>query len=1327
MFNPRHGLISNEPCESLVSWTLDTGQLLDGTLRLSPFTTKYERTETNMVEMDWDNTWDFETGDTTGWLFNGNYAIEDGKLRLHAECFYENTEWEWEDAYGRARILHSNESMLLMDNTNGWSLETTIACEGCTQFIIRDGTRSFRGRMGERRGIRGIWLNPVGEPLYPAFTGDFVFPLENFGIVTGISSMTSYPEQAAEDIINYPGLSVTRSVPIITRTYKDIRFSVKGGDLTIDCDGLSTTFEDTDYLWVDTFRGHEWLMSSLDQQSGWVSYSDPEPGQSQDSVPLDKLYFGRGDLWIERYRVSSSFYQPVKEISKWAIVSWPTQTQTAYTPVYTPDPGITRFQNAVYRAENVTGDGTLFITPQYQYGAGAWNDGTRIQITDEYTTQSLAAFQPVGDGDDKIRFKAEQASNTGDGPSPRLDDINVTVSRKDSGVYKHTPSWGPKEGANTVAFDIFRSPSGMYYGTGDVFILDHDDVNVGDESLNALTVTEVGTVAKNVSYVNLISSMADVSGAPWATILGTATNPGDGLTVSGTTTEVVQRRHPKTTDLIYVQRVVGNNQTHFVKIDAIGTLVVGTVYILEFAIFVNQGIVRLEIPSTGYDNGSFHQGDARLVRVAFEAVNAAQAVHFLCNSAGTDFYVGGFRFYSATSGSLDLGTNSEINDLTNFNLHSKTYLHAYPTNDTAIIGNWDGANAGWMLSIDPTGRPTFQMGATKIQGETIVPLNTWSTIGARVEPGYVEILHDGETSGIGEPAFAAGVGDTYIGTRPSAVEPVVYPGALTEVRISQEDWSAADLAYNYVRNMVPTFKCAYEPELDADTLVYLTFNQTRGLIENKGSLYNPIIPWNVRRFVYRGIEGVIGKGIRIYKDVYNRGYLRIPLFTNLAWLDSPFAIEGDVHWSQEAANQTLISVGNWTDDGFQVRKTSDGYLQYHYKDTVEERQVTSSATIATTGYKHFTIVHDRTDNSVEMKIDGSVVGTLAAGVAGTMAAAPSDLYVGSMVGTGEGVWVHLDNLKIQGNATGEYSEAYPWTTQHWTPDETVYVGGDALHADRVDHTSPYRKLVVMPSHTPGYVDTRVVGSEFLPVDPYNYVFNYQIQLNTGDYEAKFGSTRSPFRIMGAPPEHSLKIAMIGTTPMSVETHTSITDLSDREPSNRTGYGIPIAVLRGNASHIYEDAIDTDEILVSNKSAMWQTLIAPKPLFYKYLIGRARHYVYVPTAPTSDDIDPIRKVIRLSHVNSGAVLGAWDIEVSDLDYYGETLPTNVYSVVLLLEQIPDRTMWVNYPAVHFRKLTGASDNMQEIVNPVPLFGTHSGRMGITTTINELGSYDVEVDT
>jgi hypothetical protein len=139
-------------------------------------------------------------------------------------------------------------------------------------------------------------------------------------------------------------------------------------------------------------------------------------------------------------------------------------------------------------------------------------------------------------------------------------------------------------------------------------------------------------------------------------------------------------------------------------------------------------------------------------------------------------------------------------------------------------------------------------------------------------------------------------------------------------------------------------------------------------------------------------------------------------------------------------------------------------------------------------------------------------------------------------------------------------------------------------------------------------------------------------------------------------------------------------------------------------------------------------VTPRPLFYKYFLGRDRYYAHVPGAQDTGQIEEVRQGIKLRFDAGQEVNFGWDIDISKQDYYGETLPQDVFSVVIFTEIIPSSTVWVEYNAVD--RLDGYNQLQpyvrREVVNPVPMFEKKkSGRMTFRPIRNNDDSYGIEV--
>ena len=105
---------------------------------------------------------------------------------------------------------------------------------------------------------------------------------------------------------------------------------------------------------------------------------------------------------------------------------------------------------------------------------------------------------------------------------------------------------------------------------------------------------------------------------------------------------------------------------------------------------------------------------------------------------------------------------------------------------------------------------------------------------------------------------------------------------------------------------------------------------------------------------------------------------------------------------------------------------------------------------------------------------------------------------------------------------------------------------------------------------------------------------------------------------------------------------------------------------------------------------------------------------------------IRQSLRLYHEGGIAPSFGWDIIVGNEDYYGEELPDSIHSVVILTEEIPNRTLWVEYRAADQADGFLNPGIRREIVNPVPMFAKKSSGDGTFKPVRQTDdSYAVEL--
>ena len=232
---------------------------------------------------------------------------------------------------------------------------------------------------------------------------------------------------------------------------------------------------------------------------------------------------------------------------------------------------------------------------------------------------------------------------------------------------------------------------------------------------------------------------------------------------------------------------------------------------------------------------------------------------------------------------------------------------------------------------------------------------------------------------------------------------------------------------------------------------------------------------------------------------------------------------------------------------------------------------------------------------------------------------------------------------------------------------------------------------------------------------------------------------SPFRIVPTVRRGGIALAMIQTPDISVEKHVSLTDLSYLTSENLSTYFGGVFPVVGPETGIgfveYTGQIDTDDVRVSNRSVMRRDVKEPKPLFYRYVIGRGRRFVYQDEALTVADVDVIRRGIEIINGNGQKMAFdtyAWDIAVSDVDEHGRALPANTFAVTLFVESafLQDASVLVRYSAADSLRDFQIQPNFTEFINSEPSIGRVDEAPGydqFMLTFDDDGTYSMEVGT
>lgn len=284
--------------------------------------------------------------------------------------------------------------------------------------------------------------------------------------------------------------------------------------------------------------------------------------------------------------------------------------------------------------------------------------------------------------------------------------------------------------------------------------------------------------------------------------------------------------------------------------------------------------------------------------------------------------------------------------------------------------------------------------------------------------------------------------------------------------------------------------------------------------------------------------------------------------------------------------------------------------------------------------------------------------------------------------------------------------------------------------------------------------------------PFKFADSYIMSYDDTQVNASFGATDSPIKIGNVVPEHAINIARFDSPEYSTAASISTVDLSDKNPGNLLAYrggkftlnktnqhltgtaasglfkGINSDRYSGQVDVVYTKQSDTNNIRLTSLS------IASKDgpcseAFYAYLVGRGLYGVQIPdymsnisgviTSTLSGvrvpnyiyNLENIKKSIYVTDNKgkTGSIL--WDVvyspySPSGLDFaiasginiavdgigpttHQTTLPSGIYSVILLVNEIPKETMWVQYNS--YRYSDGLVGSKKEIINPIPVMREH----------------------
>ena len=715
-----------------------------------------------------------------------------------------------------------------------------------------------------------------------------------------------------------------------------------------------------------------------------------------------------------------------------------------------------------------------------------------------------------------------------------------------------------------------------------------------------------------------------------------------------------------------------------------------------------------------------------------------------------EFSVSDIRVEDFSTGTISYSTDSRYNFTGDFSADFYTKPLAYHLSDEdtklLVAGTTTVSlnNKGYLKVVLPSN--------TGISSK-IVPLNEYSLIGVSRKNDVLNLSVNGE------------VCNTFIYSDDVDISSTTLQLA-TGNYITFDEFrfrNSAELPTEYAQSVgitSPKFKSVYQLPLytgagttgDWRTLALMHFNEVEGPVVNEaetltGVFTQGVIPHTRRDLTLRGESGVIGNAARFVRKFNNYegeryGGINLPYNTGIDNSAGTarsvfFKVGAYTNFDKKSSIVSLLSGADGANQyGFDIGINTSGYLytDIYTGDTNFVSHINSSMYLGVNAFTPAMVAIDPGNTSIYSMVGtGYAVSQLGAEFSGYSQGMQRGLEIGyGMLGS-------VDELTVVNGLldTSTYNNWRILDMIKSNQELDVYVGGNKLSYDRVMPVHPRLAYVVMPEETAGdkhfYADfgSYKVSSH----KPYKYANSFNRTIMSSGIAAVACETKSPFRILDSVPDGSINLAMINTPDLSAENNLSYIDLSDKEVLNISNhlfgkFSLQDYTITGEQIY-YANQIDTDDLVISNRSMVNRELDAPYPLFYKYLVGRGRYYLNR-SGVESTDIDVIKSSISIVDEFGKDIEAkdyAYDLEISSTDYYGDTLPSGNFSIVLYTNKLflPNRTAFIKYNASdsagQYKLLPGKT----EVINPVPIFKSGTGQDTYSTQINSTGFYDLYVNT
>lgn len=997
----------------------------------------------------------------------------------------------------------------------------------------------------------------------------------------------------------------------------------------------------------------------------------------------------------------------------------------ATTPAFSPKKPVHRWVAAYLETSGDLVNGTTIVTVEYKSSvATEWTEFGDFTVDEIGQFEILLDNVPTAeDGTDELRFVISQTSVDGLGEPPRIEQITILGDFEVDGI-RAVPHWGHRAGGNTVALELNQNSDSMFLvpSRGNERLLVPFD---GDYV--ATVGSDTGTPSGTVTAIDGKFDGGIQLGSQTAFVDQTLT-PFTNLPPFGALGLDVTAEHSTTGYLTLSESQVEEDQTVYEAQAAVAQLA-GDGYSLpvdtdtRFLLEVNEGAVEV---SDGTQTHVFYADDYWTAQPV-SLLGLGATLTFRSAVAGSSWRAGRFQGFTPASGQVEFDNTYGETGLLGFAVD--VYVNPNLQGDQAVLSTLNG-NDGWEIGLTPGGFPYARIGdgttLDAVTGLTPVICERWTNLALNyrryTDHTGLQILVNGAVSAE-KTTTCTTVSDgvtMLAGAGLMGLDQLrVHPGSIDAADFSQDNGFTAP--YLEVETAVP-------PD-DENELVLNFYENGGAFADASGKDHHPYAATVGRRYIYRDRRLAADR----ITGFWLGGKIHVK-HTPDQVISLPHTIYGEVALQPNTQFAGLI-YEKWNAGrtvGFGIYLTTAGVLQVVVNDGVNEWTEYSNYLLADQVLRPFAVTITSTDFTI--RVNGS--SDTFTHATGSLAAATEDATIGY------GLMGYVRNLTVR-NATLSSVDYDLWrnhSESKWAPSDTVYVDGAALAEDRVLHAGPNRKFLRMPPGEPGYVTIEMDSGNrvYFAERPYKYTYGYHRELPDRILN-KVAGTKSPFRLVTEVPSNGVNLAYVQQPDISVGQNVSVIDLSYKQAENLATYFGGDFLLHPPTTGLglldYTGQVDTENLLLSNRSAGWKDQAEPAPLFYKYQVGRGRFYVYQPNAVTVDDAQVIRNGINII-ADHGRPLPfedfSWDIEVSTVDVHGVALPTNVFSVMLYSTQryIPGSSVLVQYYAADSLNDWKKVPSFLEIVNTEPIFTPTEETPGIdeySLSLREDGTLDIQVGT